>query len=157
MSPATEKSESNTKTKSRFGEISYLRTPSVNCARDNAFHRMRFVKCVEPVRCGLRSLNSRRRWRPSDVRQKHARSIGAASSARKGQDIGVARLVDNAIELRNQAALPPAAASFLPSARALGFCRQPTLRNPLCSPNVGHQMITDPRDRALRVIFPRIK
>ena len=38
-----------------------------------------------------------------------------------------------------------------------GFCRQPTFRNPLCWLNVGHQMIADPHDRALKVIFRRIR
>ena len=36
-------------------------------------------------------------------------------------------------------------------------CRQPTFRNPLCWLNVGHQMIADPHDRALKVIFRRIR
>ena len=42
-------------------------------------------------------------------------------------------------------------------AQPLGFCRQPTFRNPLCWLNVGHQMIADQHDRALEVIFSRIR
>jgi hypothetical protein len=37
------------------------------------------------------------------------------------------------------------------------FYRQPTFRNPLCWLNVGHQMIADQHDRALKVIFSRIR
>ena len=77
----------------------------------------------------------------------------------EGQDLGsCSAWLATLSELRNQASLPsPAAASFLRSARPLGFCRQPTFRNPLCWLNVGHQMIADQHDRALEVIFSRIR
>ena len=88
---------------------------------NNAFHRRRFVKCAEPVRCGPRWLKRRRELqavdqKPPDGRQKNARSIGAASSARKQGKVRISELlglVDNAIKLRNQASVPsPAAARF---------------------------------------------
>ena len=100
----------------------------------------------EPVRCGPRSLESRRSCRPlTRIR------LAGRPPAKK-------RTLNRSSRLRNQASLPsPAAASFLRSARPLGFRRQPTFRNPLCWLNVGHQMIADQHDRALEVIFSRIR
>jgi hypothetical protein len=120
----------------------------------------------EPVRCGPRSLESRRSCRPlTRIRlagrpPAKKRTLNRSSRLREERpgSRSCSAWLATLSELRNQASLPsPAAASFLRSARPLGFCRQPTFRNPLCWLNVGHQMIADQHDRALEVIFSRIR
>ena len=96
------------------------------------------------------------RWTAAG-KKAHAQSEQQVARGRPGSRSSSAWLATLS-ELRNQASLPsPAAASFLRSARPLGFRRQPTFRNPLCWLNVGHQMIADQHDRALEVIFSRIR
>ena len=66
---------------------------------NNALHRRRFVTCAEPIRCLPTSLKSRRELEAIDQkppdwdgRQKKARSIGAAISARKQGKVRIAEL-----------------------------------------------------------------
>src|SRR5580700_7767823 len=81
-------------------------------------------------------------WRPA---KKHTLNRSSRLRERKGQDLGVAwpgwrRYPSCATKSLSP---PLAAASFLLSARPLGFRRRPTFRNPLYWLNVGHQMTPD--------------
>ena len=78
----------------------------------------------------------------------HAQSEQQVARA-KARISGLLGLVGNAIELRNQASLASPCGCSLSTVRSTP-CRQPTYRNPLCWLNVGHQMIADPHDRALK-------
>ncbi len=72
----------------------------------------------------------------------------ARAKARISELLG---LVGNAIRVAQPSfsPLPPCGCS-LSTVRSTP-CRQPTFRNPLCWLNVGHQMIADPHDRALKL------
>lgn len=66
-------------------------------------------------------------WTAGKKKRTLNRSSKQREATRKGQISELLGLVDNAIELRNQASIPsPAAARFSTFARPLGFCRQPT-------------------------------
>ena len=68
-------------------------------------------------------------------------------------------LVGNAIRVAQPSLspLPSRLLAFYGPLDPFEFCRQPTFLNPLCWLNVGHQMIPDQHDRALKVIFSRIR
>jgi hypothetical protein len=91
---------------------------------NNAFHRRRFVKCAEPIRCVPTSLKSRRELEAIDQKppdwtagkkKAHAQSEQQAERGNKERSgsRSCSGPVDNAIELRNEASVPsPAAARF---------------------------------------------
>jgi hypothetical protein len=91
-------------------------------------------------------------WTAGKKKRTLNRSSKQREETRKGQDRGVARArLTTLSSCATKLLSPPLRLlAFLWSARPLGFCRQPTFRNPLCWLNVGGQMVVDPHERALK-------
>ena len=120
----------------------------------------------EPVRCGPRSLESRRSCRPlTRIRlagrppaKKRTLNRSSRLRERKGQDLRVARAwLATLSELRNQASPPSLRLlAFYGPLNPLGFAGSQLSGIRFCRLNVGHRVIAGQHDRALKVIFSRI-